>query len=346
MATGETPGGLIIVGWGAGSWDLRVPTGEMGEPALEDGDKAGWGPYAQGVLDAHLSGERTDVRETIGGNVVNIMANVNEHPDLTIARSAIVTMYGDNDIASQKIGKHIGNLGIGHVRLVSPHVKASVGIVHHRFEGADRVIRGSDRESSFSEHPVFGPDFVQKTTKGAHIVVASSLKDPEASRTVAENTNAKFKAIVPGSTEYKKDNQREALIRLLRDVPHDFWALNTQEAAGITGKKGEPTEVIVRAMARLQLAKNILITAGKTGGNFYIVGNNDAVHGESMPAEREVSTIGAGDASAAAGMIGTFLGQNLGQKKSPEDILVDVAHAGAQAVQFHGGHGHLPSQRP
>jgi sugar/nucleoside kinase (ribokinase family) len=340
MTTGRSPGELTVIGWGAGSLDLGVPTGEMGVPVLEDGDKSGWGPYAQGVFDDHMSGRRTDIRERIGGNIVNLVADTNEHPELSIAKIAIVTVYGPDDIASQKIGEHIDSLGIAHIRLVEPGAKASIGIVHHRFEGADRAIRGSDREGSFSEHPVFGPDFVQKTTEGADIVVASSLKDPEGSRTVAENTDAEaFTAIVPGSTEYKKAAQRDALIQLLHDVPHDFWALNTQEAAAITGKHGESAEVIVRAMTKLQLARQILVTAGKEGGNYYIVGNNDAVHGESQPAEREVSTIGAGDASAAAGMIGTFLG------RSPEVILDDVARAGADAVQYHGGHGHLPTQR-
>lgn len=340
MTTGEAPGGLAIIGWGAGSLDLGVPTGEMGEPVLEDGDKAGWGPYAQGVFDDHMSGRRTDIREKIGGNIVNIVAGVNEDPRLTIAKIAIVTVHGPEDVASQKIGEHIDSLGIAHLKLTEPGAEASVGIVHHRYEGADRAIRGSDRVGSFSEHSAFGPDFVQKINTDTDLVIVSSLKDPKASRIIAENTAAEaFKAIVPGSSEYKKPNQREALIQLLQDVPHDFWALNTQEAAAITGKQGEPAEVIVRAMTKMQLARQILVTAGKEGGNYYIVGNNDAVHGESQPAEREVSTIGAGDASAAAGMIGTFLG------RSPEVILDDVARAGADAVQYHGGHGHLPSQR-
>ena len=339
MSTGE-PGGLYVVGFGAGSLDIRVPVGELGSPVLPDGtkDDTVWHAtaYAQNVLEQHLAGMRPGTVEDIGGNVLNMLAGLLEG-DLSVQQAAMVTLHGEQDLASQRIRGYLADLGIVDLGVEAPDAQASVGIIHHSTEEADRSIRARPRRGRLSDH--IDADFVKSTTHGAAVVIASSLKDPKASLLVAQNADPKaFMSVTPGSSEFAEP---DVLLGFFDAAPQpDLVTLNTQEAASLVGQRGETASTIVAALATCALARHVLVTDGPRG--LYLVSNGDAVYrrdAEKVPAHEIRSTLGAGDAATVKAI------ELLVQNKSPETVLEGVARQGALAIRHFGAHGHLPRRQ-
>lgn len=320
--------GDIIVGFGAGAADFYRPVGQVESDHIPGAKITEWGEREDALLTGMLDNQH-EYEMHVGGNALNVLAYL---ACRTVAQEVgFVSVLGENDLASTAIRSHLGKIGITDLTLTANGYLPSISIIERARPGSDRMVRGRPRGPLGDFLTV---EHIRATAGRANVVVAASLKDPEATSIVFESTpkNA-FLDFNPGSSEFV--DYRDELHDLMQMRRPNLLALNDDELRLLCGADSKSGIEELARKSSIEFADHVLCTLGKDG--ILLAWDGAVIHEPAayVPADRIVDTLGAGDRANAITIAGLRAG------KCGRPILRDVANGTARLVQYTGAHGDL-----
>lgn len=321
---------------GGGTLDVYPPYGEMGH-VTTPGAKGSWDQWQTEFpkLLRRSKEKPDDVALRIGGNVVNGLIYLAQQDESYQEVRLVGVLGGPEDTVSNLIRERLVNTGVTDRTVQVAGFKPSIGKVTRAARGVDRI---TYTRSGDSPNPYLTPERIRAGTAGAHVILASSLNNPELVQAAFDNVPREaLLTYSPGNSEMR--TTPGALREIMAGRNPHLLALNSEEMAFILGLNPEtdPREIVERAN---QYARNVLCTLG-TQGMLLRTADGQDTYGRAVPvpAHQIKDTLGAGDRATAVATHGLAHGYD------PQTIVEEAARSTARLIQYVGANADIPDKR-